>query len=74
MHTKLPLIHFLPKKIFRKIISFFGDKFFSLEENLNLLSIRDIHNILKDLNITNYTVIKNKFFLFTSNLILVIKK
>ena len=42
MHTKLPLIHFLPKKIFRKIISFFGDDFFSLEKNLNLLSVREI--------------------------------
>ncbi len=74
MHTKLPLIHFLPKKIFRNIISFFGDNFFSLEKNLNLLSIREIKCILKDLNISNYTIIKKKFFFFTSNIILTIKK
>ena len=74
MHTKLPLIHLLPKKIFRKIISLFGDKFFSLEANLNLLSIREIQCILKELNISNYTIIKKKLFFFTSNIILVIKK
>lgn len=74
MHTKLPLIHFLPKKIFRKFISFFGDNFFSQEKNLNLLSIREIEGILKDLNISSYIIKKNKFFFFTSNIILVIKK
>jgi len=74
MHTKLPLIHFLPKKIFRKIISLFGDNFFSLEKNLNLLSIKEIECMLKDLNISTYTIKKNKLFFFTSNIILFIKK
>lgn len=74
MHTKIPLIHFFPKAIFRKILSFFGDNFFSLEENLNLLSIKDLNKILRELNIKNYKIIKKKFLFFTSNLILVIKK
>ena len=36
-HTKLPLIHWLPKKLHRKILNFFNLKFYAKEENLNLL-------------------------------------
>ena len=38
-HTKIPLIHWLPKKIHRKILSIFGLKYFAREKNLNLLQI-----------------------------------
>ena len=74
MHTKLPLIHFLPKNIFRKILSTFGENFFSLEENLNLLSINQVKKMMKELAITNYKIIKHKYFFFTSNIIIVIQK
>ena len=37
-HTKLPLVHLLPKRIHRKILSFFGLKYFAEEDNLNLLN------------------------------------
>ena len=36
-HTKLPLIHWLPKKIHRKILLLTGFTYSSKEENLNLL-------------------------------------
>ena len=73
-HTKLPLLHFLPSKIYRKILLHLGYSFFSKEKNLNLLSVQDLKNICFFLKIKNYNIIKHKFLFITSNLILHIKK
>jgi hypothetical protein len=73
-HTKLPLIHFFPKKIHRCILSFLGISFFAKEKNLNLLSVSDLKMICKILKIKNYRILKNSFLFFNSNLILHIKK
>ncbi|MDB2363334.1 hypothetical protein N9V70_02705, partial [Candidatus Pelagibacter bacterium] len=40
-HTKIPIIHWLPKSIHRKILKFLNLSFYSREENLNLLSKSD---------------------------------
>ncbi len=74
MHTKLPLLHFLPKNIFRNILKLFGDNFFSHEKNLNLLSIKEIEKMLYQLSIKNFKLIKHKFLFFTSNIIIIISK
>ena len=74
LHTKIPFVHFLPKKLFRFILSLFGEKFFSKEVNLNLLSIDDLKLICEKIKIKNYKIIRHKFLFFTSNLILIIKK
>ena len=74
IHTKIPLIHYLPHKFYAPIYEFFGFKSLSKIENLNLMSISDIKKILKILNIIKYSIIKIKLFGFTSNIILVIKK
>jgi hypothetical protein len=73
-HTKLPLLHFFPPKIYRKILFFFGFSFFSKEKNLNLLSAQDLINICFFLKIKNYNIIRYKFLCITSNLLLHIKK
>jgi len=73
-HTNLPLIHWLPKKIHRKILRFIGLNFYSTEENLNLLSESNLINICRKLDIKNFKIIKHKLLFMTSNLILVIKK
>ena len=73
-HTKIPLLHFLQSKIYRKILKFLGLDFFSKEKNLNLLSIKDLKDICFKLNIKNYKIIKHKFLFLTSNFILIIKK
>ncbi|NET58678.1 MAG: methyltransferase domain-containing protein [Symploca sp. SIO2E6] len=41
-HTILPIVHWLPPSWFRTIIQWLGKDFFSKEENLNLLSEREI--------------------------------
>ena len=73
-HTLLPFIHWLPKKYHRKILRYFGKKFYSLESNLNLLSVKEIKKICKFLNLKDYKIIRYKLFFMTSNLILLIKK
>ena len=73
-HTKLPLLHFFPPKIYRKILFFLGFSFFSKEKNLNLLSAQDLINICFFLKIKNYNIIRYKFLFITSNLLLHIKK
>jgi hypothetical protein len=76
IHTKIPLLHFLPKHIFRKILKILKLNFYSKEENLNLLSISDIrkisHNLKKKFILK---IIYVRTFFFISNIILVgIKK
>ena len=73
-HTKLPLIHLLPKNIHRKILKIIGLSYFAIEKNLNLLFPKDIVQILKTLKIKNYKIVYNKFAFLKSNIILIIKK
>ena len=73
-HTTLPLIHYLPKKIHRKILNFLGLNFYASEENLNLLSEKNLKNMCKELNLRKFKIIKHKLLFLTSNLILVIEK
>ena len=73
-HTMLPFIHWLPKKIHRKLLKIFKYDFLSLEKNLNLLSAKDLIKICSDLNITNYHIQSINFMGFKSNLILIIHK
>lgn len=42
VHTVLPLVHWLPKPAFRRLMQATGRDFFAREENLNLLSGRDL--------------------------------
>ena len=74
LHTFLPLIHILPKRIHRRILKFFGYKFLSQEKNLNLLGKSDLTKICEKLKISRYKIKKIKVLLFTSNLLLIIKK
>lgn len=73
-HTKLPLLHLLPKKIHRKILKFFKLNYFASEKNLNLLFSKDIIRICRDLKIIDYKIVYNKFIFLRSNIILIIKK
>ena len=73
-HTTIPLIHWMPKKIHRKILKLIGLEFYSLEDNLNLMSKNDIIKICKMLKIKKFKIIKQRLIFFTSNFILLIEK
>ena len=74
LHTKIPLIHFLPKNIHRKILHFLGENFLSLEENLNLLTKNDILKICQILEIKKFKIEEIKLFGFVSNFVIIIEK
>ena len=68
VHTKLPLIHWLPKNIFRKILLLLGMSYFAYEKNLNLLDKTDLHKILANFSKKiNYKIYNIKFLGFVSN-------
>ena len=73
-HTILPFIHWFPKKIHRKLLKLLKLEFYSEEENLNLLTIKELKKICEILNIKKYKILKYRLFFLTSNLILVIYK
>ena len=64
-HTILPFIHWLPKHIHRKMLKFLKLDFYSEEENLNLLTEKNLKDICKILNIKKYKILKYKLFFFT---------
>ena len=73
-HTKLPFIHWLPKKIHRRLLNILGLKFYAKESNLNLLNYKNILHIMNLLRIRNYKIIKYKFLFLNSNIIIIINK
>jgi hypothetical protein len=51
-HTALPLLHFLPKENYRRILNMLGETYWSKEENLNLLGRKDLRALFpKDSNV-----------------------
>ena len=73
-HTKLPFLHWLPKKIHRKILLLMGFTYSSKEDNLNLLSKKDLEIFLNKFDLINYKILNIKFFGFISNYIVIGKK
>lgn len=73
-HTKIPLIHWLPKKLHRRILNLMGLNFLDKEKNLNLLSEFDLKFIMKKLCQENYEIRSINFFFIKSNLILIGRK
>ena len=73
-HTKIPLIHWMPKNLHRKILRFFGFDFLSKERNLNLLTKNNLIDFMKILKQKKYYFFQIRFLLFKSNIILIGKK
>jgi hypothetical protein len=74
-HSKIPLIHWLPKKIHRWILGQIGMKDLSKEKNLNLLSIKDIETMMRLFNKNiDYKISYIKLLMIPSNIIIFGKK
>lgn len=69
-HTVLPLIHWLPKPLFRRLLSASGHGFFAEERNLNLLGIGDLRSICSALQLASYRVDGVSILGWRTNLIL----
>jgi len=75
LHTALPFIHWFPKIWHRRLLNILGYKQLSKEENLNLLSRRDLKFLTRNcLNIKDIRILSVNFLGFPSNLILYMEK
>ena len=70
-HTKIPLIHWLPKKLHRKILNMLGLDYFAKEENLNLLSKNDLKNMLNQFQNISYEILHIDLLKIKSNYIII---
>ena len=73
LHTKIPLLHWFPKSIYRRMLNFLGLSFYADEKNLNLLTINELKKMLNDHKII-YEIKFLKLFFFKSNIIIIGKK
>jgi len=73
VHTRLPFLHYLPKKYFDKVLWVVG-KSWASGSYMNLLSINDIKRMLNELNIKNYVIERNKKFFATMDFVLIVKQ
>ena len=72
VHTKLPLIHWLPKKMFRKILLSLRMDYFACEKNLNLLDISELKKILDTFSREiSYKIYNIRFLGFVSNFLVI---
>src|SRR5262249_23126438 len=69
-HTVLPVVHWLPKKIFRALMKAIGYSFFSEESNLNLLSESEVLAISARVNRFAFSVSSVSLWGWPSNILL----
>ena len=71
-HSKLPLLHWLPNRLFARILKILGFEFFSKEENLNLLSKKQLNKLTFRLTDSfEFKIYFVRLFFFKSNFIVI---
>jgi ubiquinone/menaquinone biosynthesis C-methylase UbiE len=73
-HSVLPLVHWLPKRQFRRLLAGTSYDFFSKEENLNLLSTRDLRKLCTGLPVESVRVEGQRLWGVKSNLLVSLHK
>lgn len=73
-HTLLPLAHWLPPALFRKLCRLTNREFFASEDNLNLLSASQLRRIAADAGLENFKVTSVALAGWPSNLLLTAKR
>jgi SAM-dependent methyltransferase len=69
-HTRTPLLHLLPKKIFDKYLTIIGKKW-AAGEYMYLISLYNLKKILSRAGIFEYMIIKNKLIGFTLDFVVI---
>lgn len=76
-HTKLPLLHWLPRRLHRRLLKLIGFRFFADEQNLNLLGRRDLQTMIDVSNqrdrIKSCRVETIRLFGLVSNLVFILE-
>ena len=73
-HTVLPLIHWLPARTHRRILEAIGQPFFADEENLNLLSRKDLCAATRAAGIDRFSIDTVSLAGWPTNLLLIARK
>lgn len=73
-HTVLPLLHWLPRQLHRKVLIGLGHEFLASEENLNLLSRRDLASLARSAGIHGFRIETVSLGMMPTNLLLVAYK
>jgi len=74
VHTQVPLIHWLPKPWCRAIYTKIGYGFFADEANLNLVTQRELREIMRRFPSCKYSFAPARLLGWTSNLLLMVHK
>lgn len=70
VHTRIPLLHFLPKRYFDALLKN-TSKAWATGSYMHLLSYKDIKKLLAEAGIEKYTIKRNRFFGFTMDFVIV---
>ena len=73
-HTLLPLLHWLPVHLYRKILDGVGMSFFAQEKNLNLLSRSSFVRVAEEALIEQFRIESVSFLGLPTNLLLIARK
>jgi len=73
-HTLLPFLHWLPQRIFRRILKDIKLEFYSKEENLNLLGKNELLSLVPTQYKAKARLLSYRLLGVTSNLILILNK
>jgi hypothetical protein len=73
-HTVLPLIHWLPTRQYRKLLTALGYGFFADEDNLNLMSGRSLARAAKAAGIERFEIGSVSLLGWSTNLLLIAVK
>jgi SAM-dependent methyltransferase len=73
VHTRLPLLHYLPKPWFDEILPYLG-RGFAAGSYMNLLSLRAVKARLHEAGIRDYRIVKNRLFPFTVDFSVLIRR
>lgn len=73
LHTRLPLLHWLPAPVFRAVLAALGFEFYAKEENLNLLTAAELLSLLPP-GLKSARLARGYFLGLPSNLLLVVEK
>ena len=73
-HTQLPLVHWLPKPMGRRIMRGIGLDFFAREENLNLLTRRELREMARRHPDWQFRIVTPRLLGWVSNLVLIAER
>lgn len=73
-HTVLPLLHWLPMPLYRRVLSALGKEFFAAEENLNLLSHHSLAQVAKAAGMESFRVSSVSLLGWPTNLLLISRR